>query len=74
MNLTVLQSVHLSDWLEEFEANYISEMLLLLLFIGKVSWGSVVQITRDNIERITEENNLVLINFYADWCRYRAFQ
>lgn len=32
--------------------------------------SGAVQLDPSNIDSILQNNDLVLINFYADWCRY----
>jgi len=44
-------------------------LLLCCLLIPSCNSGAV-QLTADNIDGILENNDLVLINFYADWCRF----
>jgi len=43
---------------------------LLLSYIYKVSYSSSVQLKSDNIQDILHHNELVFVNFYADWCRF----
>ena len=33
-------------------------------------WGDAVQLNSANIDTIIKENDIVMINFYADWCRW----
>lgn len=35
-------------------------------------WGDAVQLNSANIDTIIKENDIVMINFYADWCRFSA--
>ena len=32
--------------------------------------GGAVQLTEAGVEQLLQDNQLVLINFYADWCGY----
>lgn len=34
------------------------------------TYGAVVQLTSDNFDTIVSQNELVFINFYADWCHF----
>jgi len=43
---------------------------LLLSYIYKVSYSSSVQLNSNNIHDILHHNELVFVNFYADWCRF----
>jgi len=43
---------------------------LLLSYIYKVSYSSTVQLNANNIQDILNHNELVFVNFYADWCRF----
>jgi len=43
---------------------------LLLSYIYKVSYSSSVQLKSDNVNDILHHNELVFVNFYADWCRF----
>jgi len=42
---------------------------LLHLFYNPINSGAI-QLNPDNIESILKDNELVFINFYADWCRF----
>ena len=44
-------------------------LLLLLSYLGHCDSGAV-QLDSSNIDGIIQNNKLVLINFYADWCRF----
>ncbi|CAH3159572.1 unnamed protein product [Porites lobata] len=45
--------------------------LLLAIFTFPFSLcGHVVQLTTQNFDQILAENKVVLVNFYADWCRF----
>ena len=41
----------------------------LLLFPFVYSLGAVIQLTKDN-EHIMAETEVMIVNFYADWCRF----
>lgn len=43
---------------------------LLLSYIYKVSYSSSVVLKADNINDVLHHNELVFVNFYADWCRF----
>ena len=42
---------------------------MLHLFYNPINSGAI-QLNPDNIEAILKDNELVFINFYADWCRF----
>ena len=44
-------------------------LLLLLPFLGLCDSGAV-QLDSANIDSVIQNNKLVFINFYADWCRF----
>ena len=44
--------------------------ILLLLWILDTCDSGAIQLDPGNIDGIVENNDLVLINFYADWCRF----
>ena len=44
-------------------------LLLLLGYLGHCDSGAV-QLDSSNIDGVIQNNKLVLINFYADWCRF----
>jgi len=46
-------------------------LLTLSLLVSGSDSGAVV-LTSDNIDSVLENNDLVLINFYADWCRFSS--
>ena len=33
-------------------------------------WGGSVKLTKHNIGSVIQENDIVMLNFYADWCRW----
>ena len=39
--------------------------------VGPTLAGQVVQMTGQNYNELTSKHELVFINFYADWCRFR---
>jgi len=43
---------------------------LLLSYIYNVSYSSSIQLKSDNINDLLHHNELVFVNFYADWCRF----
>ena len=43
--------------------------LLLLTYLGLCDSGAI-QLDSTNIDNIIQNNDLVFINFYADWCRF----
>ena len=43
---------------------------LLLLWVLDTCDSGAIQLDPGNIDGIVENNDLVLINFYADWCRF----
>ena len=44
-------------------------LLLVLLAVHKVD-SSVIVLNKDNFDAILASNQVVLVNFYADWCRF----
>ncbi|WKX90568.1 hypothetical protein Q1695_009423 [Nippostrongylus brasiliensis] len=44
--------------------------LCLNLERQKISSGNVVQLDSSNFDTITKSNEVVFVNFYADWCRF----
>ena len=44
-------------------------VVIVVQFVGQCDSGAV-QINPSNIDQILQENDLVMINFYADWCRW----
>ncbi|CAF1275180.1 unnamed protein product [Adineta steineri] len=48
---------------------YLFKLNLFLSFICYV-WSGAIQITSSNIDSILSSNELVFINFYANWCRF----
>jgi|UniRef100_A0AC35GKW6 endoplasmic reticulum resident protein 44 len=53
----------------------ISKRSLILFIAALVSilstvQSSVIQLTSDNIDSILQSNQIVFVNFYADWCRF----
>ncbi|KAI9565825.1 hypothetical protein GHT06_009620 [Daphnia sinensis] len=49
--------------------NFIFEFLILFKLFSHGECGAV-QLTADNFDSIIANTELVLINFYADWCRF----
>ena len=43
---------------------------LLLLWVLDTCDSGAIQLDPGNIDGIIENNDLVLVNFYADWCRF----
>lgn len=45
--------------------------LLLMVFLGAEAYGKgeVIQVTDNNIHQILSSDNLVIIDFYASWCK-----
>uniref|UniRef100_A0A7E4VF02 Thioredoxin domain-containing protein n=1 Tax=Panagrellus redivivus TaxID=6233 RepID=A0A7E4VF02_PANRE len=41
----------------------------LLVFVSPIQ-GAVVSLTSDNIDSILQGNQVVFVNFYAEWCRF----
>ncbi|GAB6018793.1 hypothetical protein CHUAL_000455 [Chamberlinius hualienensis] len=41
-----------------------------LIWFNNPTYGAVVQLTNDNFDTIVSQNELVFINFYADWCHF----
>ena len=44
--------------------------ILPLLFLFKFCDSGAIQLDPSNIDGVIENNDLVLVNFYADWCRF----
>ena len=44
-------------------------LVSLSLLVSLADSGAVV-LTPENIDSVLQNNDLVLINFYADWCRF----
>lgn len=44
--------------------------IVMFCFLGQQTDSSSVQLASGNINDILKNNNLVLVNFYADWCRF----
>uniref|UniRef100_A0A0K0FZF9 Endoplasmic reticulum resident protein 44 (inferred by orthology to a human protein) n=1 Tax=Strongyloides venezuelensis TaxID=75913 RepID=A0A0K0FZF9_STRVS len=42
---------------------------LFLLFISTVN-GEVVPATKDNFDQLIKKHSVLIVNFYAEWCRY----
>ncbi|ESO06710.1 hypothetical protein HELRODRAFT_106306 [Helobdella robusta] len=40
------------------------------MFVLKVAVADVIPLNSDNINTILNSNELVMVNFYADWCRF----
>ncbi|CAH1788262.1 unnamed protein product [Owenia fusiformis] len=49
--------------------NYSISVILVALMVCQV-YGGATELTRDNIDGILEHNEVVFLNFYADWCRF----
>ncbi|XP_033728307.1 endoplasmic reticulum resident protein 44-like [Pecten maximus] len=43
---------------------------ILLSFVVSTGSGEVVQLVSSNIQNILSTNDVVFVNFYADWCRF----
>lgn len=50
-------------------ATFAAAFWLLHLFYNPINSGAI-QLNPDNIEATLKDNELVFINFYADWCRF----
>ena len=50
------------------------KMLTLLSIIYLIPYcdSGAIQLDPSNIDGIVQNNDLVIINFYADWCRYNS--
>lgn len=45
--------------------------LFLVMILGSSSVsGEVVALTDSNVDSVLQSNDIVLVNFYADWCRF----
>uniref|UniRef100_A0A0N4ZK91 Thioredoxin domain-containing protein n=1 Tax=Parastrongyloides trichosuri TaxID=131310 RepID=A0A0N4ZK91_PARTI len=47
-------------------------LILLFLWLGIISIinGEVIKLTKNNIDQVIKDHSLLIVNFYADWCRY----
>ena len=73
-----LHKVSIDNWVFKLYYKFTTSLLLVssILTTSKQLFGSpiqcdsgAVQINPSNIDQILQENDLVMINFYADWCR-----
>jgi len=49
---------------------FLTSLLFFLLVLVPLSDSGAVVLNSENIDSVLENNDLVLINFYADWCRF----
>lgn len=70
MNTETFIMVAIRQVAMKFGSKLVFCSFLLLSYIYKVSYSSSVQLKQDNINDILHHNELVLVNFYADWCRF----
>lgn len=45
-------------------------MLVVALFVGRANCSGAMPLTSENFDTVVANTELVLINFYADWCRF----
>jgi endoplasmic reticulum resident protein 44 len=52
--------------------NVVLQKMLLVFILPIIYFGdaSVIQLTSSNLDDVLASNELVFINFYADWCRF----
>ncbi|KAI6203142.1 hypothetical protein M3Y94_00522200 [Aphelenchoides besseyi] len=45
-------------------------LAILILSTFDVAWGTVLAFDSNNIDAAIQNNQIVFVNFYADWCRF----
>jgi len=49
---------------------YLKSIIIFVLYNVCYVWSGAIQITSNNIDSILSSNEVVFINFYANWCRF----
>lgn len=45
-------------------------MVPILIFSSNNAWSEVISLNEDNFQHVLTNNDFVLVNFYAEWCRF----